>query len=64
MHGVELRNLEDLTLAAGEKLPVAKRQRIQDFTTRKHHPGTHRVQLLINGEVFAEGAFVLRGSAR
>lgn len=56
--------LRELTLAAAEKLTVAKRQRIQDFTTRKHHPGNHRVQLLINGEAFAEGAFVLRESIR
>ena len=52
--------LKELTLAAAEKLTIAKRQRIQDFTTRKHHPGSHRVQLLVNGEVFAEGVFVLR----
>ena len=52
--------LKELTLAAGEKLTVAKRQRVQDFTTRKHHAGSHRVELMINGEIFAAGSFVLR----
>ena len=52
--------LKEITLGAGETIIVAKHQRVQDFTTRKHHPGSHRVQLTMNGEVFAEGAFVLR----
>ncbi len=52
--------LKELTLAAGEKLTVAKRQRVQDFTTRKHHAGSHRVELMINGEIFAAGSFGLR----
>lgn len=52
--------LKELTLKAGETFTFTKRQRIQDFTTRKHHAGSHRVQLLINGEVVAEGAFLLR----
>ena len=51
--------LKEVALEAGAKLAIVKRQRVQDFTTRKHHPGSHRVELLMNGEVFAEGAFAL-----
>ena len=50
---------KETTLAPGESLTLAKRQRIQDFTTRKHHAGKHAVELMVNGERFAEGAFVL-----
>ena len=52
--------LKEMTLGAGESVTLTKRQRVQDFTTRKHHPGSHRVQLMMNGEVCAEGAFTLR----
>ena len=52
--------LKEMTLGAGESVTLTKRQRVQDFTTRKHHPGHHRVQLMMNGEVCAEGAFTLR----
>ena len=52
--------LKEVALGAGASLSVSKRQRIQDFTTRQHHPGSHRVQLLVNGELFAEGLFDLR----
>ncbi len=51
---------KELDLAPGEKVILAKRQSIRDFTTRKHHPGAHRVELMINGERFAESAFDLR----
>jgi 3-methyladenine DNA glycosylase AlkC len=50
---------KETTLVAGETLTLAKRQRIRDFTTRRHHAGRHRVQVMINGEVFAEASFTL-----
>jgi 3-methyladenine DNA glycosylase AlkC len=51
---------KELTLAPGETLALVKRQRIQDFTTRKHHAGEHVVELMVNGERFAESHFTLR----
>ena len=50
---------KEITLAPGETLAFVRRQRIRDFTTRKHHAGHHRVELMVNGEQFAEGAFDL-----
>lgn len=50
---------KEITLAAGETLTLGKRQRIREFTTRKHHAGRHVVELMINGERFAEAAFEL-----
>lgn len=51
---------KELTLAPGETLTLAKRQAIRDFTTRKHHAGEHAVELMVNGERFAESSFALR----
>ena len=50
---------KEAILEAGGSLDLTKRQRIQDFTTRKHHPGRHRVELMVNGARLAEAAFVL-----
>ena len=46
-------------LQAGEAITLTKRQRIQDLSTRKHHAGDHRVELLVNGEVEASAHFDL-----
>jgi 3-methyladenine DNA glycosylase AlkC len=50
---------KEIELEPGEVLEVSKSQRIQDFTTRKHHAGRHRVEVMVNGEVFADAAFQL-----
>lgn len=44
---------KELELAPGEALRLSKRQTIRDFTTRKHHPGRHRVEVQVNGERMA-----------
>lgn len=50
---------KEVTLAPGETVELIRRQRIQDFTTRKHHAGKHAVDLMANGERLAEGEFDL-----
>ncbi len=50
---------KQLDLAAGETVTLTKRQIIRDFTTRRHHPGRHVVELQINGRRLAETAFTL-----
>lgn len=55
---------KEVTLAPGETLILTKRQRIRDFTTRKHHAGQHAVELMVNGECFAESSFTLRIDSR
>ncbi len=50
---------KEVTLPPGALLELAKRQRIRDFTTRKHHAGEHRVELMVNGERLASGGFLL-----
>jgi 3-methyladenine DNA glycosylase AlkC len=50
---------KELDLAPGETVSLEKRQVIRDFTTRRHYPGTHRVEVQVNGERLAEGEFGL-----
>ena len=50
---------KELDLASGETVTLEKRQTIRDFTTRRHYPGTHRVEVQVNGARLAEGEFGL-----
>jgi 3-methyladenine DNA glycosylase AlkC len=50
---------KQLTLGPGETVVLSKRQVIRDFSTRRHHPGRHRVELQINGRRLADGQFSL-----
>ncbi len=50
----------EVPLPAGGRLRLEKRQTIRDFTTRKHFPGWHRVELQVNGCRVAESGFVLQ----
>lgn len=52
---------KELDLGPGERAALEKRQTIRDFTTRKHHPGRHRVQVQVNGARLTEGEFALAG---
>lgn len=47
------------TVGPGERLSLSARQALRDLSTRKHHPGAHRVELLINGVALAEAGFEL-----
>lgn len=46
-------------LAAGQTLCLKKKLSLAAMTTRRHYPGQHRVELLINGQTFALGSFEL-----
>lgn len=50
----------EIDLAAHGTVTLAKSQVIRDFTTRRHYPGTHRVDLQINGQRVAQSQFVLK----
>ncbi|BCH22844.1 hypothetical protein MesoLjLc_25790 [Mesorhizobium sp. L-8-10] len=51
--------LKTVDLAPRAACDLAVGQTIRDFTTRKHYPGRHLVELLVNGEVLAESGFDL-----
>ena len=46
-------------LGPGERLQLSRSQVIRDFSTRRHHPGHHAVELLVNGAVLAVTGFDL-----
>lgn len=52
--------LKELELPPAAAVDVSISQVIRDFTTRKHYPGWHQVQLMANGEVVAVSGFELR----
>ena len=51
--------LRGLELAAGATAPISIGQTIRDFSTRRHHPGRHEVELIVNGRTMATAAFEL-----
>ena len=49
----------EVTLPPGATLDLTKKQTFRDFTTRRHYPGLHRIELQINGHRLAEAHFNL-----
>jgi len=55
--------LKTFELAAGETASLVISQTIRDFSTRRHHPGRHEVELIVNGQVMATAAFEILPTA-
>jgi len=49
----------ELVLAPGEERSFRRSISVAQHTTRTHHPGVHRVELLVNGETRRAGEFQL-----
>lgn len=56
---VKVFKLTSRTLPAGAMFPVSGKISLRDLTTRRHHPGVHRIELLVNGRIFDLGTFAL-----
>ena len=52
--------VDRVRLEPGATLAIAHVLKLADLTTRRHHPGEHRLELLVNGERLPLGTFVLR----
>jgi 3-methyladenine DNA glycosylase AlkC len=52
--------LKTLVLEPGQSVNFVHRRLIRDFTTRRHYAGRHAIDLTINGDIHANGFFVLR----
>jgi len=50
-------------LAPGEVLEVEREHDLADLSTRRHHPGRHAIELLVNGASAARGEFTLESAA-
>ena len=53
--------LKAVELAPGERVSLAKSVSLADMTTRRHHPGRHAVDALVNGRAVPLGTFLLAG---
>lgn len=51
--------LKKLELAAGDRVHVRKRHSLKPVTTRVHYPGTHTIEILINGKPSGKADFEL-----
>ena len=51
--------LKLIDLAPGESVDLSISQTIRDFSTRTHHAGWHKVELMLNGETVGETGFEL-----
>ncbi|WP_119080954.1 DNA alkylation repair protein [Chitinophaga alhagiae] len=52
--------LKEAELLPGATLHFSKKQVLRDFTTRKHYPGRHLLEIMVNGKTMGEKAFDLR----
>jgi 3-methyladenine DNA glycosylase AlkC len=52
--------LKKLVLPAGARAPLDGKVSLAELTTRKHYPGRHRIELVINGVEFPIGDFEVR----
>jgi hypothetical protein len=51
--------LKAVRLAPGASVVLSKKVSLADLTTRRHYPGRHRVDALIDGRPVPAGSFVL-----
>lgn len=54
--------LSEVALPAGAATRLQKKLSLAQMTTRKHYPGTHRAELLLNGRAVPLGDFELRAA--
>ncbi len=57
--GAKVFKLKTLDIAAGASAALGKTLSLAQMTTRVHHPGVHRVELLLNGRATPLGEFTL-----
>ncbi|HQL25318.1 MAG TPA: DNA alkylation repair protein, partial [candidate division Zixibacteria bacterium] len=51
--------LAEKTIAPGETLALQVRQSFADVSVRKHVPGRHRLEIIVNGRTVAAADFTL-----
>lgn len=49
--------IKEKVMEMGEMENLVKNQRFENFTTRKHYPGQHTLEILVNGSVGASTSF-------
>ncbi len=51
--------LVEKSLNAGESLSLLSKHSFREMTTRKHYPGKHKIEIIVNGQVFGVLPFTL-----
>ncbi|MEH6652441.1 MAG: DNA alkylation repair protein [Motiliproteus sp.] len=51
--------LRTVDLAPAQSVRLEKKVSCREMSTRKHYPGQHRIELMVNGQTFPLGAFEL-----
>jgi hypothetical protein len=51
--------IREVELEPGARIGSSKSVSLQQQTTRTHHPGSHRVEVVVNGTAHAAGSFEL-----
>ena len=46
-------------LKAGDEFNLSRKQTFKTINTRKHYPGRHKIEIIVNGISMAEAEFVL-----
>jgi aminoglycoside 2'-N-acetyltransferase I len=54
--------MRQLDLGAGESTRVSKLVSLRQQTTRRHFPGIHTVEIVVNGRTYPSGSFTIAGS--
>lgn len=57
--GPKVFKLSTVALAAGQRISLRKTVSLADLSTRRHYPGTHEVELQMNGVATRLGSFAL-----
>ena len=55
--------LKTVELAPGETVQLSKKVSLAELSTRRHYPGKHHVEALINGVVEPLGSFALAAAS-
>ena len=55
--------LKTVELGARQTVPLQKKLSLQEMTTRRHYPGIHRIEVLVNGQSLPLGSFELLPAA-
>ncbi len=61
-HNKKVFKLKNVMMAKGQELTIAKRQPMSHMSTRKLNPGSHRLEIQVNGNKLAEAKFELSES--
>lgn len=56
-HRPKVFKLKTVELAPREKVPLSKTLSLMQLTTRKHYPGAHHMDLMVNGRAYPLGTF-------